>query len=70
MLSYDKLSDADKKKAQDMGYSGIFASRETIGEAIEYFNMIIESLPPSDRIAVITAVQVVENTKILSRLSQ
>jgi hypothetical protein len=67
-MSFHKLSTELKQKALDMGFVPMFASRDSIGEAKEYFETVMESLNPSDRIAVYTAIQVLENTKILFEL--
>lgn len=42
--------------------SPLFSDRETIEEATEYFNMLIDTIKKSDKITVYTAVGVLLNT--------
>jgi len=42
--------------------SNLFAKRDTLGEAFDYFNDIINTIPKKDQAAVITATAVVLNT--------
>ena len=65
-MIYSKLTDEQKSEARDMGYQPMFANRDTMEQAKSYSDLIINSLPPSDQIAVLTGLQVMENTKILS----
>jgi hypothetical protein len=67
-MSFYKLSPKLKQKALDQGFVPMVASRDSLDEAMDYFNMVMEGLSPADRIAVLTAVQVLENTKILLEL--
>jgi len=43
---------------------GLFADRETIGEALKYAGDLIETLRPADRMVAYTAVYVVLNTAL------
>jgi hypothetical protein len=51
-----------------MGYVPMFASRDSIEDAHDYFNDVMESMNPSDRIAFLTAYHVLKNTEILVEL--
>jgi hypothetical protein len=63
-----KLSNEKQKEALDMGYVPMFASRDSMEEASEYFTQALESLAPHDMIAVLTAFHVLKNTEILIEL--
>jgi hypothetical protein len=67
-MSIHDLSKEKQEVALAMGFVPMFASRDTLEEANEYFMMIVESLSPGDKVAMLTAHHVLENTKILLEL--
>jgi hypothetical protein len=67
-MSFHDLSNEQKKDALGRGYIAMFASRDSVEEATEYLHEILDTLQPHDKIAVITAFQVLENTKILNEV--
>lgn len=64
-MNIHELDSKKQKKALDMGFVPMFASRDSMEEASEYFANVLESLNPADRIAVLTAFHVLKNTEIL-----
>ena len=50
------------KKEIKLERHGLFGSRETLTEAIDYFNFIIHSMPKEDRFPMITGLYVLRNT--------
>ena len=41
---------------------GLFGERKTIGEAVEYFSLVIEAMPVEERMPMYTAFNVLWNT--------
>ena len=64
-MDYYDLTKKGKEEALDRGFVPMFASRDSVLEAQEYMDEALESLEPHDKVAVITAMQVLENTKIM-----
>lgn len=57
----DAARDDVIKLANDL-QAPLFATKDSIGEAYDYAYTIIETLDPKDKVAVITAMQVLINT--------
>ena len=50
------------KKEIKVERHGLFGSRETLTEAIDSFNAMIQSMPKENRFPIITALYVLKNT--------
>ena len=59
-----KLNQVQKDRALSMGFQTMFAERETMDEAEGYFQMVLDTLRDGDKMAVITAFNVMRNTEI------
>jgi len=62
MPLFNKLSETEKQIARDNGYHGIFSARDTVEEALEYAGIMSDSLKGADKVALMTACMVLNNT--------
>ena len=59
-----------QEKAAKFGYHGLFGHRETLQEAYDYAMQLIDTIPPEDRIAVMTGLHVLMNTIAIERAKE
>ena len=63
MANYKELTDAQKIRARQLGYNGLFAEPQDLQTAFDNAHKMIEAIAPEggDRIAAITALHTVAN---------
>lgn len=64
-MNVHNLPDETKKYLSKIGYSGMFAHRQTPQEAMDYVQQVAAASGKNNTLAVITAAQVLLNTMIL-----
>lgn len=61
-MAYRDLSPEQANVANELGYMGMFAERDTLQEAYNYADKLIQSLKETDRVGMYTALHVLVNT--------
>lgn len=62
MTNFENLSIEERKTAVKYGHQNLFATRDTLQEALDYFYSLIDACGHSDKAGLLVALQVMINT--------